>query len=118
MQPAVPLWKVIVGFGRQTTTGPARARFFLSAYRQQEFLKIHAAEGHSCCVVAHNLKITLGKSTNPAQQLFVLRMNFSDLPSPAEASIDTRGPRTRFAQAGNRNPSSIGVEDVLFGTMR
>ena len=43
-------------------------------------------------------------------QLFVLRMIFSDLPSPAEALIHTRGRCQGFAQAGNRYP--------LFGIMR
>jgi hypothetical protein len=36
-------------------------------------------------------------------------MIFSDLPSPAEAG---------FAKAGNRFPSPIAVEDILFGIMR
>ena len=36
-------------------------------------------------------------------------MILSDLPSPAEAG---------FAKAGNRFPSPIGVEDMLFGIMR
>jgi len=44
-------------------------------------------------------------------------MIFSDLPSPAEASIHTRGRCKRFAQAENRPPSPIGVEDMLFGIM-
>jgi len=45
-------------------------------------------------------------------------MIFSDLPSPAEASIHTKGRCQGFAQAGNRYPSPIGVEDMLFGIMR
>jgi hypothetical protein len=44
-------------------------------------------------------------------------MIFSDLPPPAEALIHTRGQCQGFAQAGNRRPSSIGVEDMLFGIM-
>jgi hypothetical protein len=38
-----------------------------------------------------------------------MRMIFSDLASPAEAG---------FVKAGNRFPSSIGVENMLFGIMR
>jgi len=38
--------------------------------------------------------------------------------SPAEASIFMIGRCQGFAQAGNRYPSSIGVEDMLFGIMR
>ena len=45
-------------------------------------------------------------------------MILSDPPSPAEASGHTTGPRKGFAQAGNRCPSPIGVEDMLFGIMR
>jgi hypothetical protein len=42
----------------------------------------------------------------------------SDLPTPAEALIHARGSCQGFAQAGNRYPSPIGVEDMLFGIMR
>jgi len=45
-------------------------------------------------------------------------MILSDLPTPAEASIHTKRRCQGFAQAGNRSPSSIGVEDMLFGIMR
>jgi hypothetical protein len=44
-------------------------------------------------------------------------MIFSDLPSPAEAFVDTTEPCQGFAQAGNRCPSRIGVRDMLFGIM-
>jgi len=44
-------------------------------------------------------------------------MILSDLPTPAEASIHQIGRRQGFAQAGNRFPSPIGVEDMLFGIM-
>jgi hypothetical protein len=43
------------------------------------------------------------------QRAVVLRMILSDLPSPAEAG---------FAKAGNRFPSPIEVEDMLFRIMR
>ena len=45
-------------------------------------------------------------------------MALSDLPPPAEASVRTIGRYEGFAQAGNRCPSPIGVEDMLFGAMR
>src|ERR1700752_5420076 len=45
-------------------------------------------------------------------------MILSDLPAPAEASVRESGPCQGFAQAGNRCPSPIGVEDMLFGIMR
>jgi hypothetical protein len=44
-------------------------------------------------------------------------MILSDLPTPAEASVHTVRPCQGFAQAGNRYPSPIGVEDMLFGIM-
>jgi hypothetical protein len=47
-----------------------------------------------------------------------MRMIFSDLPTPAEAMIHTIGICQGFARAGNRCPSPIGVEDMLFGIMR
>jgi hypothetical protein len=49
---------------------------------------------------------------------FCLRMILSDLPTPAEASVHESGPCLGFAQAGNRCPPPIGVEDMLFGIMR
>jgi len=45
-------------------------------------------------------------------------MILADLPSPAGASIHTKGRCHGFAQAGNRFTSPIGVEDRLFGIMR
>jgi hypothetical protein len=44
-------------------------------------------------------------------------MIFSDLLTPAEASVHEDRPYLGFAQAGNRFPSPIGVEDMLFGIM-
>jgi hypothetical protein len=44
-----------------------------------------------------------------------LDMILSDLPAPAEAFISTMRLCQGFAQAGNRYPSPIGVEDMLFG---
>ena len=46
-----------------------------------------------------------------------LSMILSDLPTPAEASVDAVGRREGFAQPGNRFPSPIAVEDMLFGIM-
>jgi len=44
-------------------------------------------------------------------------MIFSDLPSPAEASIHKCGLRRGFAQAGNRFPSRIKSGTGFFGIM-
>jgi len=45
-------------------------------------------------------------------------MILSDLPSPAEASSNTRGLAVGFAQAGNRNPPRIKSGAGFFGIMR
>jgi len=44
-------------------------------------------------------------------------MILSDLPSPADASIEGIGRCQGFAQAETPCPSPIGVEDMLFGIM-
>ena len=44
-------------------------------------------------------------------------MIFSDLPSPAEASIRNHGPRLGFAQAGNRSTPRIKRGAGFFGIM-
>jgi len=46
-----------------------------------------------------------------------LRMVFSDLPSPAEASDETTSRYLGFAQAGNRYPPRITSGAGFFGIM-
>src|SRR5205814_1459893 len=49
---------------------------------------------------------------------FSLRMIFSDLPTPAEASVHTMALCQGFAQAGNRCPPRINCGAGFFGIMR
>jgi hypothetical protein len=47
-----------------------------------------------------------------------MRMIFSDLPSPAEASTKVQMVAKVFGQAGNRNPPRIMSGASFFGIMR
>ena len=46
-----------------------------------------------------------------------LHIIVSDLPTPAAALVTRSGLSQGFAQAGNRFPFPIGVENMLFGIM-
>jgi hypothetical protein len=61
----------------------------------------------------------MGFSSNRHPALaYCLRMMFSDLPSPVEASSQTTNRAKGFAQAGNRCPPRIKCGAGFFGIMR